>query len=280
MTAAWAGALLLVVSASAYGLVPIFARLFYDSGGTPLAVLAFRYLAAAALLAAALPLAGRRLRASRAGLAVGGLLAVVSYGYLGSVRFIPVSVAALIFFTYPMLTVVTARLFGLERIGWRRGLGVIAVFLGLGLGLAVPAELALDWRGVALASGAAVAYTALLIVSQRAASAGGSIDLLFQANLVCALVFLPLALLAGDVAAAGSLAGWIGLVGVAAAFLGGIVAFMAGIARSGAIRAAALSNLEPLVSIAGAVLFLGESLGAVQLAGIALAGAGILAMSR
>jgi drug/metabolite transporter (DMT)-like permease len=281
VTAAWAGAALLVLAASAYGLVPIFARLYYDAGGTPLAVLAFRYVAGVLLLAAALPLSGRRLSASAPGLTLGLLLAFVSYGYLGSVQFIPVSVAALVFFTYPMLTVLIARLFGLERIGWRRGLGVLAAFLGLGMGLDVAPGVDLDWRGVALAAAAAVAYTALLLVSQRAASGGGSaIELIFQANLVSAAVFLPLAVIAGETAAPDSAAGWVGLVGVAAAFLGGIAAFMAGVGRSGAVRAAGLANLEPLVSIAGAVLFLGETLGPIQLAGIALAGAGIVAMSR
>jgi drug/metabolite transporter (DMT)-like permease len=281
VTAAWAGATLLVLAASAYGLVPILARLYYDAGGTPLALLAFRYLAALLLLAPALPLGGKRLRASAAGLTLGLLLAFVSYGYLGSVRLIPVSVAALVFFTYPMLTVVIARLFGLEPIGWRRGLGVIAAFIGLGMGLDVAPDVDLDWRGVALAAAAAAAYTALLLVSQRAARGGSSgIEIIFQANLVCAVVFLPLALIAGETTAPESIAGWVGLVGVAVAFLAGIAAFIAGIGRSGAVRAAGLANLEPLVSIAGAVLFLGESLGAVQAAGIALAGVGIFVMSR
>jgi drug/metabolite transporter (DMT)-like permease len=280
VTAAWAGVALLVLSASSYGAVPIFARLYYDAGGTPLAVLAFRYTAAALVLAAALPFTGRKLRASPPGVTIGALLAVVSYGYLGAVRYIPVSVAALILFTYPMLTVLAARLFGLERIGWRRGFGVVAAFLGLAMGLDVDAGIVLDWHGVALAAAAAVASTALLLSSQRAASAGGGIDLIFQANLVSAVIFLPLAIAAGEATAPASPAGWAGLVGVAASFLVGIVAFITGIGRLGAVRAAALSNLEPLVSILCAVLFLGESLSAVQLGGIALAAVGIFAMSR
>lgn len=280
MTARPFGIALLAFSATSYGLVPIFARLYYDSGGTPLAVLAFRYAAGALLLAGALPLVGREFRFRTAGMALGVLLAAVSYGYLAAVRYIPVTVAALVFFTYPMLTVLTARLFGLERIGWRRALGVVMAFVGLGMGLDVETGVILDWRGVALAAGAAIAYTALLLVSQRAASAGGGTDLTFQANLVCAGVFLPLAALAGELHFPISAAGWIGLVGVAVAFLLGIVAFIAGIGRSGALRAAALSNLEPLVSIAGAVVFLGEGLSAVQLAGIALVAAGIVAMTR
>jgi drug/metabolite transporter (DMT)-like permease len=260
--------------------VPIFARLFYDAGGTPLAVLGFRYAAGALLLAAALPLMGRKLRLRPAGAAIGALLAVISYGYLASVRYIPVSAAALILFTYPMLTVLASRLLGLERIGWRRGLGVIAAFLGLAMGLDVDPGVALDWHGVALAAVAALAYTALLLTTHRAASAGGGVDLLFQVNLVSAAVFLPLAILYGEAVPPASPTAWIGLLGVAATFLIGIIAFIAGLARIGAVRAAALSNLEPLVSIAGAVLFLGESLGPVQLAGIALAALGIFAMSR
>jgi drug/metabolite transporter (DMT)-like permease len=191
-----------------------------------------------------------------------------------------VSVAALILFTYPMLTVLSARLLGLERIGWRRGFGVVAVFLGLAMGLDVDTGVVLDWHGVALAAAAAVASTALLLSSQRAASAGGGIDLIFQANLVSAVIFLPLAVVAGEATAPASPAGWAGLVGVATSFLVGIVAFITGIGRLGAVRAAALANLEPLVSILCAVLFLGESLSAVQLGGIALAAVGIFAMSR
>jgi drug/metabolite transporter (DMT)-like permease len=154
------------------------------------------------------------------------------------------------------------------------------MFLGLALGLDVAAGVDLDWRGIALAGMGALAYNALLFLSHRAASAGSGIELIFQANLVSALVFLPLAWLAGETAAPASFSGWVGLIGVAATFLAGILAFIAGVGRSGAVRTAALTNIEPLVAILGAVVFLGESLSLVQVLGIALAAAGIYAMSR
>ena len=278
------GLVFLALSATAYGTVTVFARHAYDAGLTPLGVLAIRYLAAALLLLLLVASLRRPLLAPKAqrwaGLVAGLLLALVSWGYLASVAYIPVSVAALVFFAYPMLVVAAARLLRLEEVGWRKAAGGMVAFAGLALGLQVGSDVVLDPRGLAMAALAAVTYTALLLFTGRAGRGADWTTLVLQTNVVSALVFVPLAVGSGELALPGSPAGWTGLLGLTAGYLLGIVFFFVGIARSGPIRAAALSNLEPIVSVAGAILFLGEGLTEVQAVGIALVFLGILLMSR
>src|SRR5262249_3142502 len=110
------GLALVALSATCYGLVPIFARFAYAAGATPLTLLSLRYVVATLALWAAL-LARRRpllLPADRrfAGVATGVFLAIIAWSFLAAIRMIPVSLAALLFLTYPLLV---------TTIGWLRG---------------------------------------------------------------------------------------------------------------------------------------------------------------
>ena len=278
------GLVALGLSATAYGTVPILARVGYAAGLTPVSLLAFRYIATVALLFALFALFRQPMQAPRgqrwAPPVAGALLTVLTYGYLASIAYVPVSVAALVFFTYPMLVVLSAGLLRMDRVGWTRAIGIVIAFVGLVLGLQVEAGTSLDPRGLVLAGGAALVFAVLLLLSSRVGRGIPWTAMALQTNVVAALLFVPLAAILGELAPPQSPVAWTGLVGVTLGYVFGIALFFLGVARSGAVRAAALSNLEPVVSIAGAVLFLGESLTLVQGLGVALVVVGIVLTSR
>ena len=83
-------------------------------------------------------------------LVLGSSTAILSVTYLASVVFIPVSLAVIIFYTFPILILAITVISGRERAGATRWLIVAGVFTGLILVIG-PEFSTLDWRGVALA---------------------------------------------------------------------------------------------------------------------------------
>ena len=132
------------LSVVTFGLGPILGRLAYDSGAGGPTVLAFRTLVAALLLFAWFRMRGVRLAlpaGTRLGAALLGItLGLMAYGYVGSVRFIPVPLATLLFFTNPFLAVILARLVDKDPLTPQR-MGAVALALaGLVLTLGVQTE--------------------------------------------------------------------------------------------------------------------------------------------
>src|SRR3546814_14457321 len=93
---------------------------------------------------------------------------------MGSIFYIPASLAVLIFYTFPLLVAVGARWTEGEPVGGTKLVGLAVAFAGLAIALGV--ELGdLDPRGIALAGMAAVGAAAtMLAISRVAAWAGGS----------------------------------------------------------------------------------------------------------
>lgn len=100
-------------------------------------------------------------------------------------------------------------------------------------------------------------------------------------------VALANALLFGVVGTAGAslawpttLPGWSGLVGATLAFLLGFLGLFVGVTMIGPRRAACLTNVEPVVTIALSATMLRESFGLWQLIGMGAVLAGIFVMCR
>ena len=79
---------------------------------------------------------------------VGVLFCGELYGLLSSVRYIPVGLAMLIMYTYPLMIAIAGWLTGTESFTADRLFAILAAFAGLALALHTP-DAALDWRGVA-----------------------------------------------------------------------------------------------------------------------------------
>jgi drug/metabolite transporter (DMT)-like permease len=269
------GLALVVLSACAYGIGPPMARLAYDAGADVLTANTARFVAGVCGIALLLWL-GRiatRLpsRANWGSLGLGLISTVTSLGYLGSISFIPASLAVLIFYVFPLLVALGATWTEGEPLTWTKVGGLAVAFVGLGLALGVSFG-QLDARGVALAAIAAVGAAAhMLAVSKVARWAGGATLPLNLRSMSVGLIItgVLLAWAGGPSWPAGGV-GWTGLVGTMLCFTMGITLMYAAIARLGPVRTAIVLNLEPLVAIVASVLLLGEHFGLQQVAGAAL----------
>lgn len=269
------GVALTLLCALSYGVAPAMARLAYDAGAGVLTATTGRFVAGVLGVGLLIAIGRRALRlapkASWGALGLGLLSTATSLGYMGSIYFIPASLAVLIFYTFPLFVAVGARWTEGEPVTWTKLAGLAVAFIGLAVALGVSIE-RLDPRGVALAAVASVGAAAhVLSISRVARWAGGATLPLNLRSMAVALV-VNAALLAsqgGPIWPAGA-TGWLGLGGTMVFFTGGITLMYAAVARIGPVRASMLLNFEPLVAIVAAVLLLDESFGAHQVAGAAM----------
>jgi drug/metabolite transporter (DMT)-like permease len=189
----------------------------------------------------------------------------VSVGYLASVHFIPVGLAAIIFFTFPVIIMLAAPLVEGHSPGFLR-MG-IAIFAFAGLIVAVgPSFESLDFRGILLAAAAAI-FCALQFFSGRAISA--LVPPTVFGSLVH-LAILPATFVSALVAGGGTIwifpggpvlvPGYLFMLAVGALYVGGYFLHMQSLRNAPASVVAPFFNLEPMIATGVAALFLGERL--------------------
>jgi drug/metabolite transporter (DMT)-like permease len=262
-----------------FGSGPTFARLAFDGGAGPLTLQFARFSFAALglwlLLAALRRTQGIEIRHLPLLIALVALSGGASYGYMTSVRSIPVPIASLVFFTFPLMVGPLAHLVGDERLTVRRLLALAVGFAGLALVLQGGLAHA-DHTGLLLAFGAGTCVAISFQVSRRLTAHIPPMVLTATVASVSASVCTALVLLDGGVELPTEPRGWIGVTGNAVSYAVGLTCLFAAIRRLGAIRTAIAANLEPVISVTLAALVLGEALSAPQAMGALVVLAGIL----
>jgi drug/metabolite transporter (DMT)-like permease len=282
------GTLLCLGSGAAFGAMGIFGKLAYDGGATVGTLLSVRFLVAAALFWVLVLVGGRASEVrslSRRDVAVGLALGACGYAiqagcYFGALERIDASLLALVLYTFPAIVAIAAVALGRERIVGRRVVALALTLAGLMLVAGGAGPGALDALGVTLALGAAVVYSAYILVSDGIATR-------VRPNLLAALVCTGAAisltagsallgdLRPGELTAAGW--GWLACLGVISTVVA-ISLFFAGLRRVGPTTAAILATIEPLVTVLLAFLVFGETLGPAQLVGGGLVLGGVIVL--
>jgi drug/metabolite transporter (DMT)-like permease len=267
------GSLLVTVAASFYGVGTTFSRLAYDGGSNPLTIVFLRSTAFVILVVLLLAMLGRPMRVPAGGLFatlwMAFTLSMVSAGYQSSVAFIPVSLAALLFYTYPLLVGIFATAMGRDRLTLVKALALAAAFIGLALALG-PGFEQLDWRGVAGALVAAIGMMLTITFSGEAMRGRDTLAMNFYTNLWMVLGFGLSLAVAGAFSLPTTESGMFGAAGVSISYCVAFTTWFIASRRVTPVRLATHFNVEPLVSIFMAWVVLGERLGTVQLTGVAL----------
>ena len=180
------GALLCLVAGGSFALQPILVKLAFDGGAGVASVGAIRF----ALAAVALALLARKAIAATPArtLLAPFVLGLTIYGletglFFASLERIDVSLASLLMCSYPALVVAGAVLLRRERASRRRALALVVALAGVVLVLAGGIGGAIDPLGIGLALGAAIAYAAYVLVSDRLL---GTTEPLVLAAMLCA----------------------------------------------------------------------------------------------
>jgi drug/metabolite transporter (DMT)-like permease len=281
------GIVFALAAASFYGCVPNFARAAFSNGVPAIETVFMRTSVIAIVLGIAAVMQGESFVVPRAALKSFFTQAlatfIVSASYLASVQFIPVGLAVIIFFAFPVIVVLASPIVeghapSLARIG-------IALLAFIGLGIAVgPGFETLDIRGVLLAAAAALGC-ALQFFSGRALgqylspAVFGSLVHLAIWPLVLAVVIYAgsgqIRLLSGSSSAMGLMF----VAAVCLVYVGGYFFHMSSLKAAPASVVAPYFNWEPILTTIISGLLLGETLkpnqyggGALVLAALVLAG--------
>lgn len=272
-----------VLSALCYGAALPLSRLAYDYGTNALTILSLRYLAIVLLLAIWLGVTGASYRLSpRLALAsavVGVCFLAVSGGTLASVTYIPVNLTVVVFYTYPLMTLLIVSVMERRRPSAPEFLAVSLALIGVGLAMQVSFE-QLNAAGIGFALLAALGVAVSFIVASRFLPEAGTARMTLHA---CAMAFLGGAglTLGFDVLALPESAFGITLVVfIIAIFATAVVAMFVGVKLIGPVRSATFLCLEPVTAIFVAVLALGEHLKGGQWLGVTLVGIALLVAGR
>lgn len=284
------GLLVMLFSAASIGAVTPFARLALDAGVSVAAIMTMRY--GLALLAVIGYMAWRRqpwrLRGRRLWqtLAVALALGASAFAYIGSVRHIPVSVAVLIFYMYPILVSLLSYAIEKQRHSKEDRKAHIIAFGGQSLSLGGLVLLFGIWwtslrmAGVLMAAASAIAFALVVVFAGRLMRIVPPMVLNLYVALLNTALFMAIGMLGGGAAWPTDGVGWLGLAGAAAFFVMGFLGFFVGVNMLGPSRAACLSNFEPVVTIALSITLLGEPYGPWQFIGAGVVLTGIFAMCR
>ena len=262
-----------LTAALAFGVSNVLGKLAFVDGADVLALVAFRSVVGIALLWAWLrlgaPARPHTRRARWIALGLGVLFAANVTGVFGAIRAIPVPVAVLAYFIYPLLTGLAGAATGIDRVGWRGFLAALAAFVGLAMMLGARIG-DVDLLGVGSALAAAVVRVVSLLIT-RASLHNTDARLNTWYSLVpSAAVFVALSLLTTTWNAPQSAFGWAAFIGMSVTSTVSTLTMFVSITRIGAFGTALIMNLEPLVSTLASVALLGEVLRPVQAFGGAL----------
>lgn len=283
------GLALLVFSALAFSFHNMLARLAYDEGVSPTTINATRTFAVALVFVVYLGFArGEWPSVPRPARLVFALTAICyaihNPALLWAFKYVPVGLAVVVMYVYPIAVALLAALIGLERLRGYRVAAAIAAFAGVGLVVGV-GDGAVDWRGVALAFGAAVALAGNIVGAAMLNRHMGPLGVPFALSCLGVVVFGLLMVADGGPHLPASARGWWIFAAATLASPAALIAFYLALPRAGAQRSSLTLNVEPVFTVFLAMLLLGETLGIYQALGAALivgaiAAASIMDMKR
>ncbi len=270
------GGTLIVIGAIAYGFNIPAARVAALGGVNGSNLAALRTSLFVVALAVLIPLLGRSFRILHGEtgriVALGLCSGFLAACYLSALSFVPVAMAVTVFYTFPLILILMAPFSGGGRItGWRMAAFAIA-FAGICLAVG-PSFAALDWRGLALSFAAAFASAAMFTIT--ATLKQDRLVLLFWVQVAAMTILLPTAFLSGVAGPQTIAPVWLAVVIAAGGFYIGMTCQMVAAPHLAPATVGLLFLIEPVVAIISAALLLGESLGPVQVAGVALVLAGL-----
>ena len=277
----WLGILLVLIGAAAYGVLVVTAKLNYDHGSDPITVLFVRAAGFFVLLLAFRRLTGRPIALPPTVrylcLGLGMFLAFQTWCNYTAITFIPVSLAILLLYTYPVFVALATRVIDRERLGPIKAGAVLAAFGGLALSLKVHPD-ALDPRGLGLGLMAGFGLAVTIMTSSRILRRADSARMTLHFTAMTSTCYLAVLLLTNGWAWPTDQLGWVLLLSMPLVYLVAMLCFFSAVPIIGPFKAAMFNNLEPVTTILLAAILLGEQLGPWQYVGAAMVIGALLAM--
>jgi drug/metabolite transporter (DMT)-like permease len=273
MRAETKGTLAILGSSLGYATLPNLGKMALDAGVGVLPLLTWRFAIGATLVWLVLFATGGAIPSKNVRLplvGLGALYATNSFAFMAALKWMPASLASLVFFTYPAVVVILARIFIGEPFTTRRLTSLILALIGCSLTAGVWLQGG-DLRGLLLMLASVLVIAVFIVASHPVLKAspelGGSAVILTATAVVTAAVTA----LATNFAIPGGarVLVIIFLLGALSTALP-VTLFLVGIKWIGPARAAVFSTMEPVFTVILAGLLLGERLSPLQMLGGAL----------
>lgn len=253
------------------------------NGSNVLTYLALRSVLAALLVYALLKLSGGSLRLPArqrwASFGVGLILALYSVCLLSAIQYIPVALAVLIFYTFPLLTTLFLWTTGREQANRTSGAALLVAFVGLALALNI-GDLSLDPRGVVLAALAALGITTVVLLNARLVAGGDSRPVTLHMLTAASILFVVVTAALGEFALPETTQGWWAFSTGPFFYAFAIISIFIAMSILGPIRSSMTMNLEPVSSMVFGFVILGQALTGLQMLGAVLVIVAVLAVQR
>ncbi len=268
------GLFLVALSALSYAANSTSSVVAYGGGASPLSLVTFRNAFAVIALYAYLRAVGVPItmapRDRTVSLALGILLAGYSYCLVEAFDRLPVALAVITFYLYPIFIGVTAYAIGLDRLSWALGSGLVVAFIGLAFALGVTGG-GLDPVGIVLAATAAASFSALAIIAAPIiARCGDPRPLVLYTHVTGTVIMIAATLVVWEYPLPTTARSVVAFFIVPLFYTVASVAFFAAMAIIGTVRTGLVMNLEPLAAIVLGFAVLDQVLSPVQLFGAAL----------
>ncbi len=264
------GLLPAMTAAVSFSVADILLKVIYASGMNVLTLVSLRGVMVVAFffvwLRLSPPTRWHSKRERTVAIGLGVLFAMTMFGLLKAIALLPVSIAILAYFIYPLLTGIAGAISGVERLGWRALLTAGTAFLGLALMLGQQIG-QLSLAGLAFAFGAALCRGASLLGTRACLSGTDARVTTWYSMVPSTLLFVAASLTVGHWQVPHSAWGWGAFFGAAATTTMSTLLIYMSTNTVGPFRTALVMNLEPLLTLTFSMLLLGEVMTPVQLLG-------------
>lgn len=270
-----------IISATAFGSMAILVKLGYNAGMTGSEMMQYRFTYAVALMFVVLLIKDRSLlRISSKALAGCAFIGLVVYWlqttcFVTGLATIPASTASLVLYVHPVSVTLLSAIFLKMKIDRIVGLALGLVMMGSCLVFYDAFLKAVDPTGLMFATGAMLFFSCYLILVQVLLKGLKPLTATFYVMLFAATSFTL----------SGTPSAWLNLnmqtftIGLSLGVFPGVIAVTClylAIEKIGSAYACIFSSIEPVVTLLGASLFLGENVVLLQIGGAMLIILGIV----
>ena len=272
-----------ICCASSFGIIPTLAKITYDDGTSLEMVVFFRILAGSIFMGvwSAWEVKGKffskKMKIFREKnrsisflvFIVGICVVGMGLGYIGSYKFIPVSLSVLLFFTFPFWVLLLNFFLDGKSIKPSKLIAFILAFFGLSICLG-PNWNSLDIRGIFLVLFGSFCSAGMIVGASKATKIISMSDLIFFSNTIGAMILGIFLFIYGNFTLSYSLGVWFGIILICILFNIGQLSLFAATKKIGPAQTSIMLNIEPIITISSAIILLGEKLLLSQILGVAI----------
>ncbi len=280
------GDLDIILASTAFGVMPVLAKLAYGRGATTYTVLFLRFLFAAFILLYIILNKKISLK-----LNIKQILMVIMLGLFGysatalclfiSYNYVSVGVATNLLYTYPAIVTLMSRFFYKEKLYGRKIVSLLLSLIGVFILIEIKNQ-SINITGVSFAFASAIFYSLYVLgISTDKAKKINSYVMIFYLSVTSSIIMFLLGVSTSTLDLRIDFYALICIILLA--FISTVVAlmsFLKGVRIIGPSRAAILSTLEPIVSIILGFLILKEKLSLNMIIGSALVIASVLLLVK